>query len=122
MSKSANTSFSAKTYDIATICHAANGALRVVLGESPSPNWIDLDSESKLSVIEGVQHALSGKTSEELHESWCRYKEDHGWKYGPVQNAEAKTHPNLVAYDQLPESQKLKDALFKAIVEVFKCP
>ena len=42
------------------------------------------------------------------------------WSYGEVKDAEAKTHPCLIPYDQLPEFQKAKDKLFVAIVDALK--
>lgn len=36
--------------------------------------------------------------------------------YGEVKDGEAKTHPCLVPYEQLPPAQRLKDDLFAAIV------
>jgi hypothetical protein len=38
--------------------------------------------------------------------------------YGEVKDAVAKTHPCMVPYDDLPEFQRKKDALFLAIVRV----
>ena len=38
------------------------------------------------------------------------------WQHGPVKDEAAKTHPDLVPFDQLPEHEKQKDRLFMAIV------
>jgi uncharacterized protein YodC (DUF2158 family) len=43
-----------------------------------------------------------------------------GWVYGETKDSEKKTHPCLVSYDELPEFQKKKDALFCAIVDSLK--
>lgn len=43
-----------------------------------------------------------------------------GWGYGEVKDANAKTHPCIVPFDQLPEFQRKKDALFCAIVDALK--
>ena len=37
-------------------------------------------------------------------------------QHGPVKDEAAKTHPDLVPFDQLPEHEKQKDRLFMAIV------
>ena len=50
------------------------------------------------------------------HEAWMRDKVADGWVYGPVKDADAKTHPCMVPYDQLPPEQRVKDHVFKAIV------
>lgn len=53
---------------------------------------------------------------EDQHKSWCDAKISDGWKYGDVKDAEAKTHPCLVDYSELPAEQQAKDHLFTGIV------
>jgi hypothetical protein len=43
-----------------------------------------------------------------------------GWVYGEVKDAEKKTHPCLVPFDQLPLFQQKKDKLFCAIVDALR--
>jgi hypothetical protein len=43
-----------------------------------------------------------------------------GWHYGEVKDAEAKTHPCMVAYEELPFEQRVKDHVFRAIVSALK--
>lgn len=105
-----------KNADIARVCHEANRALQITLDEEPSNPWLDTDEDMRQSVIIGVQHALEGATAEQLHESWCETKLKQGWSYGGVKDAEAKTHPCLVPYGELPAEQRIKDDLFKAVV------
>jgi len=105
--------------DIARICHEANTALQVALGEAPSPHWDDIDDDMRSSGIRGVMLALDGATPESLHESWMTTKAEQGWVYGDVKDADAKTHPCMVPYSDLPEEQKMKDHLFAAIVGAF---
>ena len=40
-----------------------------------------------------------------------------GWKYGPVKNPDAKEHPCMVPYAELPPEQRRKDALYLAMVK-----
>jgi len=49
--------------------------------------------------------------------AWLEDKKKDGWVYGEVKDAEAKTHPCIVPFEELPEFQKKKDALFCAIVD-----
>lgn len=44
-----------------------------------------------------------------VHEVWAAERIKEGWSYGEVRNDELKTHPCLVPYEQLPESEKEYD-------------
>lgn len=44
-----------------------------------------------------------------VHEVWAEGRMKEGWTYGPVRNDAAKQHPCLVAYDDLPETEKEYD-------------
>jgi len=108
-------------YDIAHVAHEANRAFQIELGDpAPSPHWEDAPDWQRESAVSGVQKALDGEGPEQLHQSWCDYKRADGWVYGPEKNADAKTHPCLVEYADLPEDQKIKDHLFAAIVRVLR--
>ena len=104
---------------IAHICHEANRALQIENGETEdvSPHWLDgIPPWQKDSALEGVKHARDGMSPELLHDKWCEFKTADGWTYGEQKDPVAKTHPCLVPYDDLPESQKSKDRVFGAIV------
>lgn len=104
---------------IAQVCHEANRAVQVIQADPTipvSPPWDETDRETQESAIEGVRGALNGATPEESHEGWVRFKRERGWTHGPVKDEEAKTHPLLVPYADLPDAQKIKDGLFLAVV------
>jgi hypothetical protein len=105
--------------DIARITHEANRALQLAQADPTipvAPPWDDFPYAEQLPVIEGVGHALNGASPRQLHESWRYAKERDGWTYGPVKDSAAKLHPCLVPYDDLPESQQVKDELFSVVV------
>lgn len=52
------------------------------------------------------------------HETWARQRIADGWSYGPQRDDEAKEHPCLVPYDELPESEKEYDRIM--ITEALK--
>lgn len=106
--------------DIAMVCHEANKAYCETLGDNSQLPWNDAAGWQRDSAINGVKFAMNGSTSREQHEAWCRDKEADGWKYGDVKDAEAKTHPCLVPYHELPVEQQKKDALFRAVVEALR--
>lgn len=107
--------------DIARICHEANRAYCATLGDFSQPQWEDAPEWQQTSAINGVKaHFGEGLTPEQSHESWLAEKVAAGWVYGPVKDADAKTHPCCVPYAELPEAQKRKDHLFGAIVAALK--
>lgn len=110
---------------IARVCHEANRALQIEQDDptiSVSPEWDDLDVETQDSAIDGVEAIVAGRVTspQESHENWVQFKVQHGWTLGPVKDEEKKEHPLLIPYDQLPTSQRTKDALYMAIVETLK--
>lgn len=62
--------------------------------------------------------ANPGATPEQQHDAWMSDKIADGWKFGERKDAGAKTHPCLVPYGQLPADQRLKDHVFRAVVQV----
>jgi len=102
---------------IASVCHAANCAYCVAVGDPTLPAWEDLEESYRESARVGVRFALQGGvTPAEQHESWRRERLAQGWTWGNVLDRAAKIHPNLVPYEDLPLIQRKKDALFQAIV------
>lgn len=103
---------------IAAICHDANRRYCLALGDTSQPTWEDAPAWQKESAIQGVRFHQSNPNAgpRGSHESWCRHKLADGWRHGPTKDPEAKTHPCLVPFEQLPPGQQLKDHLFVAIV------
>lgn len=107
--------------NIARVCHEANRAYCLSLGDTSQPSWKDAPNWQRKSAIGEVgAHLKSDLTPEQSHESWLKEKEIDGWRYGPVKDLKFKTHPCFVSYNELPEDQKVKDLLFSSIVSVFK--
>lgn len=48
-------------------------------------------------------------TSKENHDNWMKFRLADGWKFGPVKDEGKKEHPDLVAYEALPEIERAKD-------------
>lgn len=105
---------------IAKIVHEANKAYCETIGDFTQNNWEDAEQWQKDSAIKGVFAVIQNPeiTPQFLHDAWCTDKISCGWAYGAEKNADKKTHPCLVAYDQLPIEQRIKDFLFGAIVRV----
>lgn len=55
---------------------------------------------------------------EELHNDWWRKYEEMGWVYGPERDPVAKTHPDMVPFNELGWRERNKDAVFVALCEM----
>lgn len=104
--------------DIAHVIHEANRAVQMINDEEVSPPWEDAPAWMQQSTFEGVIAAQEGMTPAQLHENWMVTRTADGWIYGEVKDSDAKTHPCLVPYDELPLNQRIKDHLFHGIVSV----
>lgn len=111
-----------KTIAIAMICHAINAAYCHSLGDDSQLSWDEAPQAQRDSAVFGVELNLSNPdtTPEQNHISWYKQKEAEGWSYGEVKDFAAKTHPCFVPYDELPQEQKSKDYLFRAVVHAVK--
>ncbi len=118
--RSERSNFMLTNTEVARICHEANRAYCLALGDTSQPVWENAPEWQRESSLSGVQGYANGMTAEQHHESWMDDKIAAGWVYGEVKDPEAKTHPCCVPYYKLPEDQKLKDKLFGAICEVFR--
>lgn len=103
---------------VARLCHEANAAYCRCLGDHSQTTWDDAPKWQKDSAAKGVvMHLLNpGASPSASHESWMTEKVNDGWVYGDVKDAEAKTHPCIVNFDDLSKEQQAKDYIFKAIV------
>ena len=61
---------------------------------------------------------LVERLAQNNHDHWARKRIDEGWRYGASRNDREKLHPDLVPYEQLPESEKEYDR--KTVVEALK--
>jgi hypothetical protein len=104
--------------DVAILCHETNRAYCALLGDNSQPPWAQAPAWQSESAMKGVEFHLAKPDATEAasHESWLEQKRADGWTYGPVKDAEKKTHPCFVPFTSLPAEQQVKDALFKSIV------
>lgn len=113
---------SLEVLQIALVCHQANKAWCEANDDNSQKDWHDAEHWQRQSAIKGVEFRLANPNAghDAQHNSWLDEKVKDGWVYGEVKDAEAKTHPCIVPFEQLPEFQKKKDALFCAIVDSLK--
>lgn len=61
---------------------------------------------------------LSESIAENVHNVWAAYRILDGWTWGKERNDSLKTHPCLIPYNDLPESEKEYDR--KTAIETLK--
>lgn len=107
---------------IAVVCHNANKVWCEVNNDFSQKSWNEAEQWQRDSAIKGVEFRLSNPDAKHdaQHNAWMADKVLDGWVYGEVKDADKKTHPCIVPFEQLPEFQQKKDALFCAIVDALK--
>jgi len=107
---------------IARVCHEANRAYCMSIGDHSQSTWDMAPEWQKGSAVNGVVAVLDnpGRTPKDSHEGWLAEKQAAGWKHGPIKAPEKKEHPCMVPYHDLPDSQRIKDALFVSVVEALR--
>ncbi len=108
--------------EIAKVCHEANRAWCEVHKDFSQLPWQHAAKWQRESAIQGVEFALANPDAPDSaqHDAWMADKIKDGWTHGEVKDADAKTHPCLVPFQQLSAHQQKKDKLFKAIVNALK--
>ncbi len=96
--------------------------------------WSDLTAEERVSSLDSAEQAVkaakakfgpleefsSGRSAiqpeafidaiaENAHEVWAKQRMDAGWTYGEVRDNDAKKHPMLIPYSEVPEKEKEKE-------------
>lgn len=107
---------------IAMICHEANRAWCIANGDNTQKTWDAAEEWQRESARKGVEFRLNNPDAKHdaQHNAWMQDKINDGWVYGMIKDAEKKTHPCIVPFEQLPLFQQKKDALFCAIVDALK--
>jgi len=109
---------SERTRFIAKLCHEANKVYCQSIDDDSQPSWDNAPDWQKKSAIDGVRGLIKNPTftAQQMHENWVRHKTADNWIYGDKKSEKYKTHPCLVRYELLSESQKVKDHIFRAVI------
>lgn len=111
---------SARFVAIARVTHELNRAYCAYLGDNSQQSWEDAPAWQRDSAIAGVQFHIENPDAGDSasHDSWMQQKHLDGWVYGKVKDPDASppTHPCMVAFEELPPEQQLKDKLFRTTV------
>lgn len=102
---------------VAQICHEANRDYCESMLDHSQARWEEAEDWQKQSAFNGVMFAVTNNfpSPRVMHENWCSEKFADGWQHGATKDPAKKRHPCLIRYDELPEAQKAKDLIFRAI-------
>lgn len=105
---------------IAEIIHSCTSRIPRIDGSFVDV-WSDLTELQKEHATQAVREIYSApkKTPEELHNLWMKPLIENGWTKGDY-NFEKKQHPSIIPFNELPESEILKDELWAALTECFR--
>ena len=103
---------------IARVRHEVNRAYCQALGDDSQPEYDKAPMWQRSSALNGVMLHLQRPDAgpEASHISWMHQKAREGWTYGKNKDPEAKTHPCMVPFEELPQHQQAKDFIFRAVV------
>lgn len=110
--------------EAARLAHEVNRGYCAFLGDTSQLPWAEAPDWQRDSALMGARAIARGeiKTPGDSHRSWLAVKEAEGWVWGPVKNPEAKEHPCMVPFEDLPAEQQVKDFLFLATVQAVLWP
>jgi hypothetical protein len=114
--------------DLATalVCHQAVTGLQMahemmkLQGDDAVPTgpFASLHPDLRDAAMDGVRRArrIGASLSPRYHhQAWVEFLTARGWRPGPRDDG-ARTHPNLIAWDDLPAEQRDKDQVFLSVV------
>ena len=75
------------------------------MNQTYTPRPIELGDIELTPQLEQLREAIA----ENAHEVWAAGRIKEGWTFGPERDDKMKTHPDLVPYSELPDSEKEYD-------------
>jgi hypothetical protein len=86
----------------------------------PEP-WDQRDVGFRTQMVAAVERdTLPGANRDPkvAHDLWWETYKELGWRYGPLRDPEAKTHPDMVPFEDLGAQEQIKDAVYLALCEI----
>ncbi len=79
-----------------------------------------ISKERLEGLVAGTKWALDNPdaTPEDNHKSWMESKREQGYVYGDKLSVEAKTHPSMVPFEDLPKIEQDKDVMDLLMVKL----
>jgi hypothetical protein len=114
----------ASVMKIAQVMHEAVRAWQKANGQAAAPPWSRAPKWMREASREAVLWRMENPKapSSAQHDQWLAQKRAEGWRYGRTKNGARKTHPLIVAYADLPEVERRKDAMVGALIDSLNKP
>lgn len=108
--------------EVMVICHNVMRNYNLLLGDDSIPPWDEAPEWMIDATKESVELILNNEDPPPsiLHDHWMNFKLSDGWVWGTVKDADKKTHPCLVPFDQLSVEDRMKDVVFCAVVQALR--
>ncbi len=72
-------------------------------------NYIPQPVDTRDVILPSELEPLVEQMAKNVHDVWASGRIADGWQYGEKRDDEKKTHPCLLSYEQLPDSEKEYD-------------
>jgi len=107
-----------KTSHIALVAHQVMAAYRASIGDNQQTSWNEASEDKRTASIARAQAVIDNPNvpPEVAHADWIRARKAEGWKPGKKRDNDAKTHPMLIPFEDLPNEQKTEEYLYRAVV------
>lgn len=83
--------------------------------------WAERESAFRLQFLKVIAAQCGPdrqSSPSDLHDDWVRAYDNMGWVFGEVYDRDAKTHPDMVSYNDLGQLEQDKDSVFVALCEI----
>lgn len=91
--------------------------IRVMLGEGPLSKDLFTEEQKQRRIVAMVKCAAESTSDTDRHDAWMKMHEEGGWKYGTTFDPVNKIHPNLLPWNQLPDTVKSKARIFNIVAK-----
>lgn len=94
--------------------------IRVMLGEEALDQKLFTEEQRERRVDAMMKCAAESTSDAERHLSWMKMHEEMGWVYGEKFDPVAKTHPNMLPWNELGDSVRSKAKIFDIVAKAGK--